>query len=118
MVTNERYDAKTRTSTDLTAFPLRPSRDGAYLEARVTGVAFPAAMTAKIKIKPEAPEYRFDFTFAAVTKDPVPVPRTVRPLPAARHRPRARRNRTPRPSTPAADAAPSAVTGTRGNGNP
>ena len=51
VVTDERYDAKTRTSTDVTAFPLRPSRDGAYLEARVTGVAFPAAMTAKVKIR-------------------------------------------------------------------
>jgi len=74
VVTNERYDAKTRTSTDVTAFQLRPSRDGAYLEARVTGVTFPAAMTAKIKLKPDAPEYRFDFTFPAVTREPVTVP--------------------------------------------
>ena len=74
VVTNERYDAKTRTSTDVTAFPLRPSRDGAYLEARVTGMAFPATMTAKIKLKPDAPEYRFDFTFAAITREPVVTP--------------------------------------------
>jgi hypothetical protein len=77
VVTNERYDAKTRTSTDVTAFPLRPSRDNTYLEARLTGVALPAAMTAKVKIKPDSPEYRFDFTFAAVTKDPSPAARTV-----------------------------------------
>ena len=70
VVTNEQYDARTRTSTDVTAFPLRPSPDGAYLEARVTGVTFPATMTAKVKIKPDSPEYRFDFTFAAVTRDP------------------------------------------------
>ena len=75
VVTNERYDARTRTSTDVTAFTLRPSRTAAYLEASVTGVAFPAAMTAKVKIKPDAPEYRFDFTFAAVTKDPAPAAR-------------------------------------------
>jgi len=81
VVTNERYDAKTRTSTDVTAFPLRPSRDGAYLEARVTGVAFPAAMTAKLKIKPDSPEYRFDFTFAAATQDPATT--AVRPARAA-----------------------------------
>jgi hypothetical protein len=74
VVTNERYDAKTRTSTDVTAFPLRPSRDGAYLEARVTGVTFPAEMAAKIKLKPDAPEYRFDFTFAQITKEPVTAP--------------------------------------------
>src|SRR5687768_204040 len=73
VVTNERYDAKTRTSTDVTAFQLRPSRDGAYLEARVTGVTFPAAMTAKIRLKPDAPEYRFDFTFPAVTREPMAV---------------------------------------------
>jgi hypothetical protein len=70
VVTNERYDSQTRTTTDVTAFPLRPSRDGAYLEARVSGVAFPAAMTAKVRIKPDSPEYRFDFTFSGVTKDP------------------------------------------------
>ena len=70
VVTDERYDPKTRTSTDLKSFPLRPSRDGAYLEARVAGVTVPATMTAKIRIKPEAPEYRFDFTFPALTKEP------------------------------------------------
>jgi hypothetical protein len=73
VVTNERYDARTRTSTDVTAFTLRPARNAAYLEASVTGVAFPAAMTAKVKIKPDSPEYRFDFTFAAVTKDPAAI---------------------------------------------
>jgi hypothetical protein len=74
VVTNERYDAKTRTSTDVTAFPLRPSRDAAYLEARVSGVSFPAAMTAKIKLRADKPEYRFDFTFPAVTREPVRLP--------------------------------------------
>lgn len=106
VVTNERYDAKARTSTDITAFPLRPSRDNAYLEARVTGVAMPAAMTAKVKIKPDSPEYRFDFTFAAVTKDPAPAGRTT----TAVNRPAAR------PTQPAArtDAAatPPALSGT------
>ena len=70
VVTSERYDARTRTSTDVTKFDLRPARGGGYLEARVNGVSFPAAMTAKVKIKPDSPEYRFDFTFAAVTKEP------------------------------------------------
>jgi hypothetical protein len=111
VVTNERYDAKTRTSTDLTAFPLRPSRDGAYLEARVTGVTFPAAMTAKIKLKPDAPEYRFDFTFAAITKEPVIVP--VRSAAAGgRATPPAPRASAPRTSPPVAtstDAAASAA---------
>jgi hypothetical protein len=82
VVTNERYDARTRTSTDVTAFTLRPSRDAAYLEAGVTGVAFPAALTAKVKLKPDSPEYRFDFTFAAATKDPVVRVRATQPAAA------------------------------------
>ena len=106
VVTNERYDAKTRTSTDVAAFPLRPSRDGAYLEARVTSVTFPAAMTAKIKLKPDAPEYRFDFTFATVTKEPVVSPvrsaaGNARTTPA----PRATTPAAPAPETKPADAA-------------
>ena len=110
VVTNERYDAKTRTSTDLTAFPLRPSRDGAYLEARVAGVTFPAAMTAKIKLKPDAPEYRFDFTFAAITKEPVIVPvRSAGASGRATPAPRASAPRTSPPDAPSADAAASAV---------
>jgi hypothetical protein len=72
VVTSERFDPATRTSTELTAFTLRPSRDGAYLEARVTGATLPAAMTAKIRLKPDSPEYQFDFTFASTTKEPVP----------------------------------------------
>jgi hypothetical protein len=110
VVTNERYDPKTRTSTDITSFELRPSRDNAYLEARVTGLTFPAAMTAKIRLKPEAPEYRFDFTFPAVTKEPaiVPVPRST-----TSNRPAAAPARPAAPTTKpavseAADVAPPA----------
>ena len=100
VVTEERYDARTRTSTDVKAFPLRPARDGAYLEARVTGLRVPAEMTAKIRIKPESPEYRFDFTFAAVTREPVaaPAPRQTgasRPAPAAQPRQPAEAARPP-----------------------
>ena len=89
VVTSERYDAKTRTATDVTAFPLRPSRDNTYLEARITGVALPAAMTAKVKIKPDSPEYRFDFTFAAITKDLAPAARAVSTAPSNRSTARA-----------------------------
>jgi len=107
VVTNERYDARTRTSTDVTAFALRPSRNAAYLEASVTGVKFPAAMTAKVKIKPDSPEYRFDFTFAAVTKDPAP---PARPNNAAvSNRPA---TRTTQPAaTRAAATTPDALSG-------
>ena len=100
LVTDERYDPKTRTSTDLKAFPLRPSRDGAYLEARVTGATVPATMTAKIRIKPESPEYRFDFTFPGLTKEP---PRAVQ---AARTPAPIRADSTNKPSAPDQSAPP------------
>jgi hypothetical protein len=70
VVTNETYDPATRTTNELAAFALRASRDATYLEARLNRVPLPAAMTAKVKLKPDAPEYRFDFTFPSVTKEP------------------------------------------------
>jgi hypothetical protein len=100
VVTNERYDARTRTSTDLTAFQLRPSPDGTYLEARVPGVAFPVAMAAKVKIKPDSPEYRFDFTFAAVTQDPEAAVRSGRTTTANRS---AASGRAAQPAVPRAN---------------
>jgi hypothetical protein len=77
VVTHETFNAATRTSTELRAFPLTVTRDGA-LEARVDALPFPAVMTAKIRFTPDTPEYRFDFTFAATTTAPRPVaaPRT------------------------------------------
>ena len=99
VVTNERFDPATRTSTEISKFPLQPSRDGAYLEARVTGVALPAAMTAKIRLKPDAPEYQFDFTFAAPTKEPVPAA-----APARASRPQGNPGK-PTASAPAAPAS-------------
>ena len=52
------------------AIPLVASTSGSYLQGRLTSSGLPAKLTARIRIKPDAPEYRFDFTFAAVTKDP------------------------------------------------
>ena len=52
------------------AIPLTMSRDGSYMDARVSAGALPANMTAKLQLKAGAPEYRFDFTFPSVTKDP------------------------------------------------
>jgi hypothetical protein len=70
VVTNERFDPRTRTTTEIQAFTLRASRDRAYFEAHLPAVTLPADMTAKIRLKPDAPEYRFDFTFTAATKEP------------------------------------------------
>ena len=87
VVTNETFDPATRKTTELKAFPLRAARDGAYLEARIDRSSMPAEMTAKVRLKPDAPEYRFDFTFPALTKEP-PTPPVARAA-AARQQPRA-----------------------------
>ena len=50
--------------------PLRLAGNGAYLEARLDAVKLPAEMTVKLRFKADAPEYPFDFTFAALTKEP------------------------------------------------
>ena len=114
LVTQERFDPKTRTSTDLAAFPLRPSSNAGYLEARVTGVALPAEMTAKIKLKPDAPEHRFDFTFDALTKEPaatVPAGRNVPPATPSRSPSATAGTKRPAATTPATapPAAPAAA---------
>jgi hypothetical protein len=88
LVTRETFDPATRKTAELTVFPLRVAGNGAYLEARLDAVKLPAEMTAKVKIKPDAPEYRFDFTFPAVTKDPAAAaPPQAVAAPAARPSP-------------------------------
>lgn len=101
VVTRETYDAATRKTTDLTAFPLQVARNGAYLEARIDPTKLPAEMTAKVRFKPDAPEYRFDFTFGALTREPVSAAasRPVAP-------PAADRTPAPRPPEPAPEPAP------------
>jgi hypothetical protein len=96
VVTRETYDAATRKTTEITAFPLRLSRDAAYFEARIDPARLPADMTAKVRFKADAPEYRFDFTFAALTKEP---PRASRVPAATPSQPAP----TPRPSTPSVE---------------
>jgi hypothetical protein len=48
--------------------PLATSSAGSYLQARIDPATFPARLTAKIRLKPDAPEYRFDFAFTSTTK--------------------------------------------------
>jgi hypothetical protein len=69
VVTKERFDPATRATTEIAAFPLALAPGGTYLEARVDGATLPAQMTAKVRFKDDAPEYRFDFTFPALTKE-------------------------------------------------
>jgi hypothetical protein len=96
VVTKETFDPATRKTTELAAFPLKASRDGTYLEARVDAAAMPAEMTAKVRFAKDAPEYRFDFTFAGLTRDPAlgatrPEPEARSPQPEARREPGAPR---------------------------
>jgi hypothetical protein len=53
-----------------TSFPLVQSRNGQYLEAKVDSRALPASIVAKVKLKADAPEYHFDFSFTEFSKQP------------------------------------------------
>jgi heavy metal-binding protein len=71
VVTKETFDPATRQTTEHTAFPLKAARNRAYLEARVDTAMLPAEMTAKVRFGDDQPEYRFDFTFDKLTKEPL-----------------------------------------------
>lgn len=75
VVTEERFDPKTRTTTEIKAFPLTLAKSGpTRLEASIGALTMPAKVTVKVVFKPGGPEERFDFTFESVTKD-LPVAR-------------------------------------------
>jgi len=99
VVTRERFDPATRIVTEQAAFPLRPSKDGKSLEAAIDRAALPASMSVKVRLKPDAPEYRFDFTFAALTTEPAAPPAPV----VAAARP------SDRPAPPASSSEPASV---------
>ena len=46
VVTKEVFDARTRTTTEVAAFPLRLVREAEYLEARIVRAGFPLVLTA------------------------------------------------------------------------
>jgi hypothetical protein len=77
LVTDERFDTATKTTKEITAFPLKLSADGDYLEARPGRLKFPAEVTAKLKFKNGDQEYRFDFTFAEFSVDKAATPSDV-----------------------------------------
>jgi hypothetical protein len=110
VVTNEVFDGATRTTRELTAFPLVLARSGAYLEATIERSTLPSRLTAKVSFKEQAPEYRFDFTFSTLSRDPEP-PISVRaaPKPPASAKSTAAVPRTaPHPDIPATTPAQSA----------
>jgi len=106
VVTRQRFEAATRTTVEEEAYTLKPSKDGTSLEATISRAALPAAITVKVRFKPDAPEYRFDFTFRELTREP-PAQRPA--TPDSRN---ARRSAAPAPGAtapsvpaPVADAA-------------
>ncbi len=74
VVMKETFDTATRTTKELSVAPLALSADGEYLEARVGSIRLPAEMTAKLKFKRDAEEYRFDFAFPNFSTDTSPAP--------------------------------------------
>jgi hypothetical protein len=103
VVAEERYDPATKKTTELRVFPLRVSKDGAYLEADPGHRAWPSRLTAKVTLKKGEPEHRFDFTFGATTVDPAAPARTGRTAPAATRTPATRQ---PAAAQPAASPPP------------
>jgi hypothetical protein len=77
VVTKETFDAATKTTREITAFPLKLSADGDYLEARLGRMKLPAEMTAKVKFKSGDQEYRFDFAFGEFSVDKAATPGDV-----------------------------------------
>jgi hypothetical protein len=99
--TKEVFDKATRTTIEVSSFPLVMTADG-QLEAKIDRPALPAQMSAKVRVKEGGPEYRFDFAFPSLSKEPVPPAVASAPPPAAAATPA----RTPPPPRPAPAAAP------------
>ena len=68
-VTKETHDAVTHVTKEIAVFPLVVR--GRYLEGRIDSSAPSAQVSAKVRFKSDAPEYRFDFTFPAYTREPI-----------------------------------------------
>lgn len=66
-VTEEEYDETTDEFVEVAAIDLRPSPDGAYLEARVPDYGGTAEVIAKVVFQEGFPAERFDFIFASVS---------------------------------------------------
>ncbi len=81
-VTKETRDHTRKEATEIQAYPLQPSKDAAYLKARLPVNRLPAEITAKIRFTAKGDEYRFDFVFPTYSKDqaaPAPTPTATSP---------------------------------------
>lgn len=66
------------------SIPLSASTAGSYLQGRLDPTILPARVTARVRLKPDAPEYRFDFAFPNVTRDPSSRPAAATTTPTGR----------------------------------
>jgi hypothetical protein len=82
IVTKETFDSQTKTTNEISAFPLTLSKSGTHFEAKIDQVPLPATMTAKVMLQPGGPEHRFDFSFPEFSKEPV-APVNPTPTPSA-----------------------------------
>ena len=62
----------TRETRELVAYPLIPSRDGSFLEARIPSRSLPLEIAAKIQFEKDGPFERFDFMFASFSTGTAP----------------------------------------------
>lgn len=69
-VTKEQWDAEKKQTIELAAYPMVPSKDGMYLEAKIEPLATPAQITAKVKLTADGREQPFNFTFQNFSKEP------------------------------------------------
>ena len=70
IVTREERDSVTGIYKEAESFPLKPSRDGKTLDARVKSGKLPLTIAAKVRFDEKLPEQRFDFTFNEFSKEP------------------------------------------------
>jgi hypothetical protein len=65
VVLKESFDPGRGETKEVLAYPLIPSPDGEYLEARIPRGSFPLDLAAKIQLEEDGPFERFDFVFAS-----------------------------------------------------
>jgi len=71
VATASTVDPALKQSREVDAYTLRPSKNKAYLEARLPPVGPPVAIAAQIRFTRSGEEYHFDFAFSAYSKEPL-----------------------------------------------
>jgi predicted RNA-binding Zn-ribbon protein involved in translation (DUF1610 family) len=86
VVLKESFDPVSRATRELLAYPLLPSRDGSYLEARLPSGSFPIGpigpleIAAKVQLEKDGPFERFDFVFATLSAASATAPQAAAEL--------------------------------------